>query len=72
LNLSAAVIDLGAQSSTGNRPVRESTVTWGTTLSALGIRLGVRTDDLVRLNPNLARNPYVPAGTRVRYPTGVP
>jgi hypothetical protein len=57
------------QGTPGSSRTREYVVPFGTPLGSLGIRLGVRTDSLVTMNPGLARSPYVPAGTRVRYQT---
>jgi prophage DNA circulation protein len=69
-DMRAAVFDLQSFNGVGAQRTRETTVSWGTTLPVLGIRLGVRTQDLVEMNPSLARSPLVPAGVRVRYPFG--
>lgn len=51
---------------TGLRPLNKLTTTSDLTVSALCRKLGMKLDDLVRLNPWLARSPFVPSGTSVR------
>lgn len=53
--------------SAGSSQVREYTVPFGTSLASIGLRVGVRTDRLVTMNPGLAKDPTVPAGTVVRF-----
>lgn len=67
-DMRAAVFDLGRNPATNRGSVREFQVPFLTSIPGLAIRLGVKTDDLVRMNPSLAREPGVPPGTRVRYP----
>lgn len=70
-NMRSAVINLGgAPSGPSAVGVREYTVPFGTSVSQIGITLRIRTDSIVTMNPKLARDPYVPAGTRVRYRAG--
>jgi hypothetical protein len=51
---------------TGVRPLRRVTTASDLTVSALTRKLGMKLDDLVRLNPWLARSPLVPSGTQIR------
>lgn len=71
-DMRSALIDLGngpgaSNGTLASRQTRSYTVPVGTSLASIGVRLGVRTDSLVRMNPSLARDPYVRAGTRLRY-----
>lgn len=71
-DMRAAVYDLKSNPSQGGKTIKTFTIgNFGTTLPLLSISLGVRTDDLVRLNPKLANDPRVPPGTKVKY-FGVP
>lgn len=65
--LRASVFDLRASPSQATSPVLIFTPTRSLPTTTLAAKLGVRTDDLVSLNPFLARDPLVPAGQRVRY-----
>lgn len=51
---------------TGVRPLRRITTRADMTISALAAKLGMSIQDLVRLNPILARTPLVRAGTDIR------
>jgi hypothetical protein len=51
---------------TGVHPLRRVTTASDLTVSALASKLGMSLDDLVRLNPWLARSPFVPSGTQIR------
>lgn len=67
-DMRAAVIDLGPSAGqSGRGSVRIHTVTFGTSIPGLAMRLGISSDDVIRMNPKLARHPYVAEGTNVRY-----
>jgi len=65
--LQAALIDFEERTDpTGTRPLRRISTGVDYTLSALARRLGIAIGELVRLNPILAREPLVKAGTELR------
>ncbi len=51
---------------TGTRPLRKLTTAADYTVAALAMRLGIAIQELIRLNPFLARTPLVKAGTELR------
>lgn len=71
-DMRAAIYNLGGTpgvpaGSAGSTRTREYTVPFGSSLSSIGITLGIRTDSLVSMNPSLARDPYVRQGSVIRY-----
>lgn len=65
--LRAALLDLEERvDPVGARPLRRLTTTVDYTVSSLAARTGMTIQELVRLNPTLARTPFVRAGTDLR------
>lgn len=65
--LQFAILDLEEKNDpTGTRPLRKLTLGADYTVAALSMRLGMTIQELVRLNPFLARTPLVKAGTELR------
>lgn len=65
--LQASLLDLEDRADpTGARPLRRVTNATDRTLSALASALGIPLQELIRLNPHLARTPLVKAGTEIR------
>lgn len=66
-DMRAALIDLDRQPSLANKPVRTFIPARDMPLMTISISLGVKATDLVTMNPGLARDPLVRAGTRIQY-----
>lgn len=65
--LEAAILDLESKNDpTGTKPLGHLTTTVDYTVAALSMRLGMQIQELIRLNPFLARTPLVKAGTDLR------
>ncbi len=65
-NLTGAVIDLRTQLLTSGNPIRQLRATV-TTLAALTVATGNTIEELIKLNPLLAEEVSIDAGTAVRY-----
>lgn len=65
--LQAALLDLEDRTDpTGTKPLRKVTNTVDRTVSSLAAALGLPVQELIRLNPHLARSPLVKANTEIR------
>ncbi len=65
--LQFAILDLEAKNDpTGTRPLGRLSTGVDYTVAALSMKLGMAIQDLIRLNPFLARTPLVKAGTEIR------
>lgn len=65
--LKNALLNLNARSSAQpSRPVREVTSTSSQTVASIAKKTGMSVGELVSLNPQFARSPLVPSGTKVR------